>query len=188
VKPGPLKELGVPGVDVKASAGYVVCPPSVNSEGGKYEWVKRPEEVGIAEAPQELVDLLTMQETGDGSFSPGLGSSEGELYLKSGHGRWGKLQRFAGGLRRWGWGEGAIFAALSAFAEIQCEADETIAPPKIREIASWAASLPVEADHREAERLLFKTKHGDLEVVARDGVKDALFEEKVPADDEGDDE
>src|SRR5215213_11405641 len=33
-----------PGLDVKASRGYVVAPPSIGENGKPYEWIVRPEE------------------------------------------------------------------------------------------------------------------------------------------------
>jgi hypothetical protein len=45
-----------PGIDVRGDGGYVVAPPSVHSSGSIYEFVS--EDVVIASAPQELVDLI----------------------------------------------------------------------------------------------------------------------------------
>jgi hypothetical protein len=145
VKPGPLKErVGIPGVDVKASAGYVLIPPSVNNEGGRYEWVHSPSDTAVADAPPELIELLTMESLSDSGGSS-LVETE-ELFLRAGDGRWERLQRFAGGLRRWGWGERAILGALRAFASAQCEPDGSIGPAKVEEIARWAVSLPAGTD------------------------------------------
>ena len=40
-----------PGLDVKASGGYVVAPPSMGSNGRAYEWIVSPEEAELADPP-----------------------------------------------------------------------------------------------------------------------------------------
>lgn len=45
-----------PGIDVRGEGGYVVCPPSALSTGGRYRWVE-PAAGRIAEAPWWLVQL-----------------------------------------------------------------------------------------------------------------------------------
>ena len=50
-------------IDTRADGGYVVAPPSIHPDTGKpYVWEvsHHPEEATIAEAPQWLVDLLTV--------------------------------------------------------------------------------------------------------------------------------
>ena len=47
-----------PGLDVKASGGYVVAPPSLGPNGNPYEWIVSPEEADLAEPPRWLMDLL----------------------------------------------------------------------------------------------------------------------------------
>lgn len=46
------------GIDVRALGGMVLAPPSIKPSGGQYRWRASPE-VGIAPAPQWLIDLLT---------------------------------------------------------------------------------------------------------------------------------
>src|SRR5215212_4098305 len=47
-----------PGLDVKASGGYVVAPPSVGANGKPYEWILSPEEAELADPPEWLMSLL----------------------------------------------------------------------------------------------------------------------------------
>ena len=48
------------GVDIKASGGYIVVPPSIHPNGHPYCWdaLSRPDEVEIADAPDWLLALL----------------------------------------------------------------------------------------------------------------------------------
>src|ERR687893_501924 len=50
-----------PGLDVKASGGYVVAPPSLGPNGKRYEWVVSPEDAELAEPPKWLLRLLERQ-------------------------------------------------------------------------------------------------------------------------------
>src|ERR671917_2328035 len=47
-----------PGLDVKASGGYVVAPPSVGPNGKRYEWLVSPEEAELADPPEWLMAVL----------------------------------------------------------------------------------------------------------------------------------
>jgi hypothetical protein len=57
------------GIDVKAGGGYVVVPPSEHASGAHYTWVVPPwePEIGIAEAPAWLLDVLTGVSESDSS-------------------------------------------------------------------------------------------------------------------------
>ena len=48
----------LPEVDVRASGGYVVAPPSVHANGQRYQWKVRFGRSSIAEAPQWLLERL----------------------------------------------------------------------------------------------------------------------------------
>ncbi len=47
-----------PGLDVKASGGYVVAPPSVGENGKPYEWVVGLEDAEPADPPEWLLKIL----------------------------------------------------------------------------------------------------------------------------------
>jgi hypothetical protein len=44
------------GLDVKASGGYVVVPPSVGPNDEPYEWIVSPGEAGLADPPEWLIE------------------------------------------------------------------------------------------------------------------------------------
>ena len=57
--PANLDALGFKGIDIKYN-GYVLIAPSNHYSGTKYEWVNghRPDQIEIAEAPEELLTLI----------------------------------------------------------------------------------------------------------------------------------
>lgn len=142
----PPKNGIIPGVDVKASAGYVLIPPSKNAEGQPYTWVRGPKDNAIADAPPELVRFCVEHKTPPGARPQRAVNGAQELYLRSGDGRWEFLRRLGGILRREGCGEAVLRAALSEFAEKQCEPDETVRPSEIDRMVSWLLTVPVGMD------------------------------------------
>src|SRR5918995_7313352 len=50
------------GLDVKASGGYVVAPPSIGANGQAYEWIIPPGEAELAEPPEWLMHLLEREQ------------------------------------------------------------------------------------------------------------------------------
>lgn len=53
-------------IDWRAEGGYVCLPPSVMSNGNKYEWIISPDAVAFPDAPAELLDLVFKR----GKFAP----------------------------------------------------------------------------------------------------------------------
>lgn len=51
---------GLPGIDLRAEGGYVIAPPSINSNGKKYEWLAglKITEVTLAEMPDLYLSLI----------------------------------------------------------------------------------------------------------------------------------
>ncbi len=45
------------GLDVRADGGYVVCPPSIHPSGEPYRWVRAPDAIPLASAPDWLLAL-----------------------------------------------------------------------------------------------------------------------------------
>jgi putative DNA primase/helicase len=102
-----------PGLDVKASGGYVVAPPSVGENGRAYEWILSPEEAELADPPEWLMQLLE-RERAKGPAAP-----VGER-IPPGK-RNDVLASLAGSMRRRGMGEAEILAALQVTNEQRCQ-------------------------------------------------------------------
>jgi putative DNA primase/helicase len=117
----------VPGLDVKASGGYVVAPPSVGPNGTAYEWIASPEETDLADVPEWLMHLLDRpRRTGVAVVGDRIASGTRNRVLTS----------IAGSMRRRGMGETEILAALSVANEGRCEP-----PLKDDEVRKIAASV-----------------------------------------------
>jgi P4 family phage/plasmid primase-like protien len=117
-----------PGIDVKASGGYVVAPPSVGPNGQPYEWILSPQEADLAEPPAWLMALLE-QGRSEGPAGP-----VGER-IPSGR-RNKDLTSLGGTMRRRGMGEPEILAALRVANERRCEP-----PLDAEEVEKIAASV-----------------------------------------------
>jgi putative DNA primase/helicase len=102
-----------PGIDVKASGGYVVAPSSVGSNGRSYEWLVSPEEAELADPPPWLLRLLERERPKAPATAVGERIPPGE--------RNKALTSLAGTMRRRGMGEGEIAAALQVTNEQRCE-------------------------------------------------------------------
>ncbi len=117
-----------PGLDVKASGGYVVAPPSVGANGNPYEWVISPEDADLAEPPEWLMRLL------EGRRFTAPAGPVGERIPP---GRRNKdLASIAGTMRRRGMGEAEILAALRVTNAGRCEP-----PLEAEEVEKIAASV-----------------------------------------------
>ncbi len=117
-----------PGLDVKASGGYVVAPPSVGANGNPYEWIVSPADAELADPPEWLMRLIGPRER------KGPAATVGERIPP---GRRNKdLVSIAGTMRRRGMGEAEILAALQVTNERRCEP-----PLEADEVAKIAASV-----------------------------------------------
>ncbi len=118
-----------PGLDVKASGGYVVAPPSVGANGKPYEWIVTPEEAELADPPKWLLKLL-----GSGRFKESARAVGEEI--PSGQ-RNKSLASIAGSMRRRGMGEAEILAALEVANAQRC--DPPLEEEEVRGIAASVA-------------------------------------------------
>ncbi len=101
-----------PGLDVKASGGYVVAPPSVGSNGNPYEWIVSPEEADFADPPEWLTQLLERpKRNGAGRVGERIPPGQRNKALTS----------LAGSMRRRGMDAAEILAALEVTNERRCE-------------------------------------------------------------------
>ena len=117
-----------PGLDVKASGGYVVAPPSVGVNGDRYEWVVSPDDAELADPPPWLLELIKPAERKGPAPPVGERIPDGE--------RNKTLASMAGTMRRRGMGEAEILAALQVANERRCTP-----PLEAREVEKIAASV-----------------------------------------------
>lgn len=103
------------GIDIKASSGYIVVPPSIHPNGTPYEWILSPEEIGLDPFPDWLMHIIQdvdkphVKSQNDGKILSGTRNST--------------LTSLAGTMRRRGMTQPAIEAALYV------ENNERCAPP-----------------------------------------------------------
>jgi hypothetical protein len=102
-----------PGLDVKASGGYVVAPPTLGPNGRPYEWIVSPEEADLAEPPWWLMNLLAQERSK--APAPLVGER-----IPSGK-RNDALASLGGTMRRRGMGEAEIFGALEVTNRLRCK-------------------------------------------------------------------
>jgi hypothetical protein len=50
-----------PGIDIRATGGYLVAPPSVHATGVIYDWTLTPEDEPLADCPEWIAELLTVK-------------------------------------------------------------------------------------------------------------------------------
>src|SRR5215204_4465387 len=117
-----------PGLDVKASGGYAVAPPSVGENGRRYEWIVSPEEASLADPPEWLMWLLERERAKGPAAPVGERIPPGE--------RNKVLASLAGSMRRRGMGEAEIIAALRVANEQRCQP-----PLNTEEVERIAASV-----------------------------------------------
>lgn len=107
-----------PGLDVRGEGAYVVVPPARHRAGGRYAWAAawRPGLVPLAPAPDWLLALARaapagMVPPGAPPKGVGVGGNHPGGPIAEGR-RNATLARLAGSMRRRGFGEAAILAAL----------------------------------------------------------------------------
>ncbi|MDQ3539735.1 MAG: bifunctional DNA primase/polymerase [Chloroflexota bacterium] len=139
--PGPEERIKTsagllaPGLDVRGDGGYAILPPSRHANGNRYAWIDgfAPGHVPLAEPPPWLLRLVrtaaaSSPRTGTPPFSREAVIEEGQ--------RNGMLTSLAGSMRRRGFSEAAMVAAL------QIENEERCRPPLSEtEIARIARSV-----------------------------------------------
>lgn len=106
----------LPAVDVRASGGYSIAPPSVHPSGRPYEWLPgaAPDQIEPAPLPLELLSLIR------GDSSNGHGSPlEIPDTIQAG-GRNDMLFRMASKLRRDGYSETEILSAVARVNRERC--------------------------------------------------------------------
>lgn len=103
----------IDGVDVRGDGGYVVAPPSIHSNGNRYEWEYDPEEFDLAEANNNVKYFLDT-----GINSPGERFSMPDI-VNAGE-RNDMIFRFACMMQAKGASDEAVFAATMAENNTKC--------------------------------------------------------------------
>jgi hypothetical protein len=123
---------GLPdGLDVRGTGGYIVLPPSPH-ENGVYEWRTALDEAPIAPAPAWLLELLRTSRNGDGG-APVDGDIQAPLRNTT-------LASMAGTMRRRGFHEAAIVAALGVTNRDRCT--PPLSDAEVRQVARSVARYP----------------------------------------------
>ena len=107
---------GYAGVDFKADGGCVVAPPSNHSSGRQYSWDYRPETTPLSSIPDWLLRLIQTppaQQSQAQALTDGQPILDGQRNLT--------LTSLAGTMRRRGFGEAAIRAALEVENRTRCQ-------------------------------------------------------------------
>ncbi|MFV0527739.1 MAG: VapE domain-containing protein [Lachnospiraceae bacterium] len=97
----------IDGVDVRGDGGYVVAPPSIHSNGNRYEWEYAPEDIELAKASDTVKFFL---ETGTSKFGSSFTMPE---KINAGE-RNQALFKYACMMRAKGSSDAAIYAAVLA--------------------------------------------------------------------------
>ena len=127
-------------IDRRGDGGYVVAPPSVHPDGGRYEWDLDPQDYDVAFADNKVIELMAFCDGGDASSKTGDGRFVFPDVVHDGEGREQNLVSLAFSLRSQGMDYDAILSTLSQVN------DERVVPPKppkdIRRIAKSVCRKP----------------------------------------------
>ncbi len=132
----------LPGIDVRATSGYIVVPPSRNA-GGSYEWRRSPFDFPIASIPAELLAAINRVNGSRAERTMSAENRSQQLFLDGC--RNSSLTSEAGYLRRYGVDEADIDLLLSRENQNRC-----VPPLENGEVSTIATSVarynPANAD------------------------------------------
>lgn len=106
-----------PGIDIKCDGGYFIADPSNHISGGRYEWLSDIDLEDAAEAPRWLLEVASNSKK---SKAIAAGSQDGEIGTIEEGGRDNTLSSLAGSMRRKGFSQKAIQAAITVTNEEKC--------------------------------------------------------------------
>jgi putative DNA primase/helicase len=120
-----------PGIDFKGTGGCIVLPPSrIGSRTYEWDIAAHPEETPIADPPDWLVQLLTVRSTPPAGSTTEIPKGRRNVTLTS----------HAGHLRRIGWEEGEMAAALLGMNRRRCS--PPLREKEVRAIARSVSRYP----------------------------------------------
>ena len=164
------KELA-PGIDVKASGGYIIVAPSIHPSGRQYVWDGLAGEaalLSVAPVPDWLTSLFMSARNG-AQRSPVLGNNKCPEGERNNH-----LTSLAGSMRRRGTSQEAIEAALLEENRRRCE--PPLATAEVRQIAESVSRYPPAINVPHPSRL----EDWPEPIPFAQAVPDPIPEESVP--------
>lgn len=147
------------GVDVRGDGGYAVLPPSRHVSRRRYEWVQglAPQEMGLADAPLWLLELVIEHGTRPVGVAQPFPAASGSI--ETGR-RNATLTSLGGAMRRRGFAEAAIEAALQVENQARC--CPPLRPEEVSRIARSVGRYP--SGEREIKDQSNTRRHRTLRV------------------------
>jgi len=71
------------GLDIRATGGYVILPPSIHKNGKRYEWLVAPNDCELATCPDWLIDLIPKHDAMQKIEKAKTINDRAKLYLQS---------------------------------------------------------------------------------------------------------
>lgn len=135
------RPTGLPGLDVKADAGYIVAPPSVHASGRVYTWKTPPSFLPLAELPGDVLKILLARKSENAALTDAADILADRRNIG--------LFKVAMALLRGGLDPAALDAALLEANRIRCR--PPLGAEEVLKIAGSAAKRPAVMDARIAE-------------------------------------
>lgn len=133
-----VEDLGT-GLDIRGDGGYVIVPPSLHRSGKRYQWeiIHDPADTALARLPEWLQALCS-----ESSERPTRATKplEADTPIPEGQ-RNDHLFRLGCSMRARGFAEAAIFGALAAINDTQCQ--PPLSATEVRRIAASCATYEI---------------------------------------------
>jgi P4 family phage/plasmid primase-like protien len=160
------------GVDVRADGSYIVAAPSVHPSGERYEWWAAPDDVGIADATDDVYDFVDYVQRNGGTDDALKDRQDGGFTLpdeiKEGE-RDDTLFRYGSRLRRFGRNDAEILNELTGVNLLRCKPPMSM--EDVRRIAksccryergSESSDVEVGAPHKQASSVASQAEDGEI--------------------------
>jgi predicted P-loop ATPase len=181
------------GVDIRADGSYIVAAPSIHPSGEPYEWWAAPDDVGIADATDDVYDFIDYVQRNGGTDDALKDRQDGGFTLpdeiKEGE-RDDTLFRYGSRLRRFGRNDAEILNELTGVNFLRCN------PPMpmedVRRIAksccryergSDSSDVEVGAPHKQASGAdgegFQRSKNGAMLQTTYNAVRAVMIDERL---------